>query len=456
MIHNSYQSQAEEISKVANGKKILFASVPADGHVNPLTGLAVYLKSIGYDVRWYTSETYAEKISKLNIKLYPFVKALDLRGDNIEQLLPDREKQKTAVAKLNYDIIHFFIERSTEYYADIQQIHKTFPFDLMIADCCFTAIPFVKEKMHIPVISIGIVPLTETSKDLPPAGLAMTPSTSFTGRIKQNMLRWVADNILFAKSNRVLKALTVEHNLSYNNENMFDYLVKKTTLLLQSGTPGFEYHRSDIGSNVQFAGPFLPYSPAKKQAPWFDERLNKYNNVILVTQGTVEKDTKKLIEPALEAFKDTDILVVVTTGGSQTQELREKYTQENIIIEDFIPFGDVMPYADVYVSNGGYGGVLLAIENELPFVAAGVHEGKNEICARIGYFNLGINLKTETPTPAQIRKSVIEILNNSSYKQNVKRLAKEFGKYNAHKISARHVSELIKANELSRMDERIY
>src|SRR5690349_2631586 len=133
MIHNSYQLQAEEISKVANGKKILFASVPADGHVNPLTGLAVYLKSIGYDVRWYTSETYAEKISKLNIKLYPFVKALDLRGDNIEQLLPDREKQKTAVAKLNYDIIHFFIERSTEYYADIQQIHKTFPFDLMIA-----------------------------------------------------------------------------------------------------------------------------------------------------------------------------------------------------------------------------------------------------------------------------------------------------------------------------------
>jgi hypothetical protein len=38
----------------------------------------------------------------------------------------------------------------------------------------------------------------------------------------------------------------------------------------------------------------------------------------------------------------------------------------------------------------------------------GVHEGKNEIAARIGYFKLGINLKTGTPTATQIRKSVEE------------------------------------------------
>jgi MGT family glycosyltransferase len=456
MMNNSYQSQAEAISKITNGKKILFATVPADGHVNPLTGIAVYLKSIGYDVRWYTSEVYKEKINRLNIRHYPLVKALDIRGDNINELLPERAKHKNTVAKLNFDIIHFFIKRSTEYYQDIRQIYKSFPFDLMIADCCFTAIPFVKEKMDIPVISIGIVPLTETSNDLPPSGLGMTPSFSFTGLIKQHILRWVAHNILFAKSTKVLKALTIEHKLSYNNENVFDYLVKKTTLLLQSGTPSFEYFRGDIGSNIRFAGPMLPYTPAKKQAPWFDERLNKYSNVILVTQGTVEKDTEKLIVPALEAFKDTDVLVVVTTGGSQTEELRKRYPQQNIIIEDFIPFADVMPYADAYVSNGGYGGVLLAIENELPCVVAGVHEGKNEICARIGYFNLGISLRTETPQTVQVKKSVEEILSNPTYRENVKRLAAEFRMYNANEICAKHVSELIEAQEMAYRDEVVY
>ena len=112
MIRNIYQSETNAISKASNGRKILFATVPADGHVNPLTGLAVYLKSIGYDVRWYTSNTYAEKISTLNVPHYPFVKALDLRGDNFEKLLPERAKHKTTVAKINFDIINFFINRS--------------------------------------------------------------------------------------------------------------------------------------------------------------------------------------------------------------------------------------------------------------------------------------------------------------------------------------------------------
>jgi UDP:flavonoid glycosyltransferase YjiC (YdhE family) len=33
-------------------KKILFANIPADGHFNPLTGIAMELKNQGHDVRW--------------------------------------------------------------------------------------------------------------------------------------------------------------------------------------------------------------------------------------------------------------------------------------------------------------------------------------------------------------------------------------------------------------------
>lgn len=456
MTYTTLQSHAETISRVTNGKKILFATVPADGHVNPLTGIAVYLKSIGFDVRWYTSNTYANKINKLGIQHYPFVKALDVRGDNVDELLPERKNHKSPVAKLNFDIINFFIKRSTEYFADIQAIHESFPFDLMIADCCLTAIPFVKEKMSIPVISMGIVPLTEASKDVPPAGLGLTPATSVFGKIKQSALTWLADNVLFAKSTKVLKALTEEHKLSYDGENVFNYLVKKSTILLQSGTPGFEYYRSDIGNNIRFVGPLLPYATPKTEQPWFDKRLNQYDKIILVTQGTVEKDVKKIIVPALEAFKDTDVLVLVTTGGSGTKELRERYPQANLVIEDFVPFGDVMPYADAYISNGGYGGVLLAIEHEVPCVVAGVHEGKNEICARVGYFNLGINLRTEVPQPDQIKSSVVEILNNQHYKRNVIRLAKEFSKYNANKLTASYINEILLAKELARKEEVIY
>lgn len=148
-----------------------------------------------------------------------------------------------------------------------------------------------------------------------------------------------------------------------------------------------------MGKNIRFAGPLLPYNRNNGANNWFEKRLNQYKKNVLLIQGTVEKDVNKLIIPGLEAFKhDKETLVVCTTGGSQTALLKEQYPQQNIIIEDFIPFDDIMPYADVYITNGGYGGVMLGIENKLPLVVAGVHEGKNEICARIGYFKYGINL----------------------------------------------------------------
>jgi MGT family glycosyltransferase len=435
------------IKKIGGGKRILFASVPADGHVNPLTSLAVHLKKSGYDVCWYTSKLYEDKINNLQIPFYPFEKALDVRGDNVEEIFPERSSYKSQVAKLNFDIIHFFVGRATEYYEDILNIYKTFPFDLMIADCAFTAIPFVKEKMKIPAIAIGVLPLTETSKDLPPAGLGLTPTYSFFGGIKEAALRFIAKNILFKKSSKVLAKLCADNRLPYNGESIFDYIIKHSTLLLQSGTPGFEYHRSDMGKNIRFIGPLLPHTKAKQSSQWFDERLNKYEKVILVTQGTVEKDIDKLLVPTLEAFKESDVLVIATTGGSQTQALRKKFSYSNIIIEDFIPFSDVMPYTDVYVTNGGYGGVLLAIENEVPLVAAGVHEGKNEISARIGYFGLGVNLKTERPQPAQVKRAVEEALYNPAYKLSVSCLAVEFSKYIPTQECEKWVRQLLNIEE---------
>ncbi|MGZ8545308.1 MAG: glycosyltransferase, partial [Flavisolibacter sp.] len=219
-------------------------------------------------------------------------------------------------------------------------------------------------------------------------------------------------------------------------------IIQKSTTVLQSGTPGFEYKRSDMSSHIYFAGPLLPYSKKRQNSPWYDSKLGQYEKVILVTQGTVERDVEKLIVPTLEAFRISDYLVIVTTGGSQTRELREKYPEPNFIIEDFIPFDDVMPYADVYITNGGYGGVLLSIQNQLPMVAAGVHEGKNEINARIGYFKLGVNLKTELPKPYQLKVAVEKILKDPVYASNVKNLSTEFNTYKANIICEAQVAKL--------------
>lgn len=442
-------TETPTLAGILPGTKILFANAPADGHFNPLTGLAVYLQDQGCDVRWYSSQQYSSKINKLQIPFYPFKRALDWHGHNLEEIFPERAKIGNKIRKLNFDIVNAFILRSVEYYADISEIYRQFLFDILIADNCFSAIPFIKEKIGVPVIAIGVLPLTETSKDLAPSGLGMTPSHTFLGRRKQDILRFLADKVLFRKANQVMRRLLHQHNIECGRNNAFDLILRKSTLLLQSGTPGFEYKRSDLSSNVRFIGPLLPFNGKKQSAPWTDARLRIYKKVILVTQGTVERDPEKIIVPVLEAFKDSEYLVVATTGGSKTKELRNRFPQFNIIIEDFIPFGDIMPHASVYVTNGGYGGVMLAIENKLPLVVGGVHEGKNEINARVGYFELGINLGTEKPTVPQVKAAVEKVLRNPVYRNNVQALAKEFSQYDPYELCATYVASVMQPAPVS-------
>ena len=112
------------INTLPPGTKILFANVPADGHFNPLTGLAVHLKNLGCDVRWYTAKKYADKIKRLGIPFYSLKKAVDVSADpDLEKIFPERKKQKGPVAKLKFEMINVFILRSTEYYEDIQDIY---------------------------------------------------------------------------------------------------------------------------------------------------------------------------------------------------------------------------------------------------------------------------------------------------------------------------------------------
>ncbi len=424
------------------GKKILFASMPAEGHVNPMTGLAKYLQGLGCDVRWYTGSSYAAKMKKLDIPHFPFRRALEVTGENLEQLFPHREKIKGQVKKLVHDMIHVFIRQAPKFIDDMQDIHEEFPFDLVVAECTFSAIPIIKKVLQVPVVGIGIVPLTETSRDLAPPGLGLTPSYSLPGKIKQKFLRFFADKVLFREANKITYEILDGYGIKYHHSNIFDINVKSSDLYLQSGTPGFEYRRNDMGKNIRFIGSLLPYSSGKKISFWSDIRLGQYEKIIVVTQGTVEKDVEKLLVPTLEAFKNTDTLVICTTGGSQTRELKRRFPQSNLIIEDFIPFDNIMPHAKVYITNGGYGGVMLGIENKLPMVVAGVHEGKNEICARVGYFKLGINLGTEKPTAVQIKKATEKMLTSCVYRKNLQRLSKEFSQYHPGELSASYIGAL--------------
>ncbi|MFL6711171.1 MAG: glycosyltransferase [Massilia sp.] len=137
--------------------------------------------------------------------------------------------------------------------------------------------------------------------------------------------------------------------------------------------------------------------------------------------------------------------MIVGTGNNGTQALREHYPEDNLIIEDFLPFDEVLPHADVCLTNGGYGGVIQSLKNRVPIVAVGIFEGKNEICSRVGYFGYGIDLQSETPCAAAIRQAVQDVLGKPQYGSRAAALAAEFAAVNAEEHNAMLIGQLLGA-----------
>lgn len=200
------------------------------------------------------------------ITILPFQKAVQYNQFNLDEIFSERLRYRGQIKRLNFDLRHTFILRAPEFFEDIEAIGKTFPFDVVIADVMFTAIPIIRAKLKKPVVTIGVLPLIASSRDLAPAGLGMTPSMSLPGRLKQNLLRYLTDRILFGKSHGLFRDVLKRYNI-HATGNTMDFLVKGSTLFLQSGTPVLNTKEATLAKIYALSVPFFrPRSPEMDQA----------------------------------------------------------------------------------------------------------------------------------------------------------------------------------------------
>ncbi|MEA2171626.1 MAG: hypothetical protein QOF76_4926 [Solirubrobacteraceae bacterium] len=422
-------------------KRFLFATMPFDGHFQPLTGVAVHLKELGHDVRWYTGPSYARKLEGLGIPHFAFEHAREVNGENIAVLFPERAKL-SGPKLIAFDFENIFVANCEAHFRDIEAIRGEFEFDAVIADGALYALKLVAEKLGVPVYAVGPGPLMFNSRDAPPNFFGLKPARTPVGRLHHRVVDAVLNNTMKTGARRFNDLLATEGLAPLRApRDFFDIPAEVSRLFFQSGVRGFEYPRSDLPDNVRFVGPLLPHRTAIARTFPHEDRLRGAGSVIVVSQGTVDnKDPEKLIAPALRALTDTEHLVVATTGGEHTAELRERFPAENLIIEDFIAFDVLLPHARLFICNGGYGSILLALANGVPVLSAGTREGKNDINARIDHFGVGIDLHTERPTAKRIARGARRILGDRRYADNVARLRREFEAYRPLDTIAREVT----------------
>ena len=414
--------------------KILFATVAADGHFNPLTGIAMHQREAGHDVRWYTGRSYAAKLEGLGIAHFPFEHAREINGENIAEQFPERARLR-GPALIRFDFEQVFVSNVEKYFADIREINRTFPFDVLFCDAGFMAARLVREALHKHVCGVGVSTMLATSKDVPPNFIGLKPAKTAPGRLLHRVMGAAMDRMVLARGTATYNRMLGTHGIAPIRGSIYDEFYGAADVLFQSGVPGFEYPRREVNSKLRFVGPLLPYGMASDRRFPYSENLKAEQRVILVSQGTVDnRNPYKLIIPALEALKHTGDLLIVGTGHHQTAELQRAYRQDNIVIEDYVDFAAVLERADLFICNGGYGSVLLSLSRGVPLLVAGIREGKNDVNARVDHFGVGINLRTESPKPDAILRAAKRLLDEPRWKNNAMRLSDELQQYRPYDL----------------------
>jgi MGT family glycosyltransferase len=422
--------------------KILFASMPFDGHFNPLTGLAVHLQQRGHDVRWYTGQSYAKKLGNLGITHLPFQEAREVNSDNLVQIFPEYEKLGGGPKGIAFACEKIFFGNTGAHFRDVRALYTQFPFDALVCDGAFYAAYLVAEKLQPMVYPVGPAQTpTATSKTAPPPFFGLRPAKTIFHKLQHRIVNMMVESTTKG-GKKVLNELLATEGLAPYVGSIFDLPFRHAKAFFQIGVPGFDYPRSDWPKNFQFVGPLLPHKKPRSNGFGHEAKLAKYRSMIAVSQGTVDnRDAEKLFVPALEALKGSPHLVIATTGGRNTEALRRRFPHDNVVVEDFIDFDLLMDHADLFICNGGYGSVLHALVKGVPLLCAGKLEGKGDINARIDYCGLGLDLKTERPTPQQIAHGVARVLGDRHYAENVARVKTELLSYRPFEIIERRLVE---------------
>lgn len=406
--------------------KILFASQAIDGHFNPMTGVAVRLKERGHDVGWYTGPVLADRLRLLGIRHFPFRRAIEHRADNLNELYPERARLKGPRA-IGFDGEKIFASNIGNFFEDIRELHADFPFDVAVVDSSMFIQRLVSRLMRKPMVTFVVIPNMESDPLVPPLFFGFRPPRNPAGKALQAAAGFLSDKVILRPASLSYRRQHAMYGQDCPRQGrLTDEPYRCADAIIQTGPASLDFPRRHVNPKVHYVGALLPHR-TMAAGPTPDEWPRTYPATLVVTQGTVDNvDQDKLIIPALEAVKDMDALVIVATGGRGTAALKARYPQANIMVRDYVDFASVFGFTDVFITNGGFGGVQLSLSKGVPLVVSGINEGKRDVNARVEYAGVGISLRTESPRPRDIAKAVADILGDPAWKERAGQMRDQF------------------------------
>jgi MGT family glycosyltransferase len=432
--------------------RIVLASTPAAGHVNPVAAIGRVLVADGHNALGLSGNAFRKRFECVGAGFRVLPANADPDFQNIAAFVPELKSLPEGTPRLVRSRIvlgRVFIDTIPLQHEALQQILRDVRVDVIISDNAFLGVlPMLlgSRAKRPPIILCGTSILHWERADGAPNFAGLPPATTEARRKEYAAIARERDMALeqpnVSRANEHLKAMGARPL----PRNLFESAIELADAHMQLSVPAFEFPRV-LPPSVRFIGA-LPIIPNQVPLPPWAPDLEAGHKVVLVSQGTVANhDFGLLVAPTLAALaNEPDLLVIVTTGGRPVETIPGRIPA-NARLARYLPFEWLLPKVDVFVTNGGYGGVNQALSFGIPLVTAGLTEDKADVNVRVAWFGVGINLATNTPTPGALRDAVRTVLNTENYRVRAARMVHEFAALDTRAEILRIVRQVTQAQD---------
>ena len=251
-----------------------------------------------------------------------------------------------------------------------------------------------------------------------------SPPMSFVERT-QNVLSLLFLRMFIAMVGRDFTEVLYKFDLQ---EHADDLIYQKITdLVLASGDFSVEYPFPKTPNIIMVGG--LTSRPAEPLSAELEEFMQSSgeSGVVVFCLGTYFSSfTSKrpaLLQMFVEAFSRIPQKVII-----QLKEMPNFPLPPNVKSLSWIPQNDLLghPKTRLFVTHGGMNGLYEAIYHGVPLIVIPFLGDQIDVAVRVVSHEIGLKLDKDSLSTGYIHQHLTEVLNNSTYTKNVKRLSAIF------------------------------
>jgi MGT family glycosyltransferase len=412
--------------------KIGFICLNLPGHLNPMTALARQLQTRGHEVVFL----YQSSANGL-----PCIPADE--SDEVNATRP-------AVSKLaGWEALKFYcgiIAKETEKILEsLPQMVEKGGIDALVLDPMQFFTELGAMKLGLPYVSVSVAFYLDYSGYTPfGTGVSDAVAREIIGH--ESTYGWPHETTpeAFAKNRKGVaefaRVVYTERTKAYAKEagikldwdaptGLFSKLAHITQVPKE-----FDFENPLLPPQFYHTGPFYDANArAKIDFPW--ERLTG-EPLIYASMGTIlngQLDVFRKIVAGVAKNKDTQLVLSI---GDQLDPKDIGTVPDNAIIVKKAPQVDVLKRASVCITHCGLNTVLESLACGVPQVAIPVTFDQPAIAVRIAAKKTGVTAEFEKLTPDHLSTLLDEVLNNSVYRENARKLQDAIAKTNGLRKAA--------------------